>query len=394
MRLSRIPYSLLAIILALSFFTGCQPSVAPQLPSSPTSQLLPSPLPQLPDPAAPHLTPSPVPSHPITPTPQLSPSPTPPLPTSPPSPITLLFTGVIVPARCVQAAIDARGNPDYPYEEVREMISKADLAIGTLNATISDISPHKGCVRTPVLVGSASNADALGRAGFDLMSVATNHLKDCSLGYCGEQAFADTLANLRRVGIQPVGAGQHLAEAIQPVVATVNGIRFGIVSLGNINPLVFATEDTPGIAVLNEENLKASIRAARAISDVVIVMPHWGLEDDAYPLPQQRKLAQIAIEAGADLVVGNHTHVIQAIESLDGVMVFYGLGNFVFDQTWSIDHQQGVILQVSFDGTQMVGYELIPTHVDADGRVHLAAAAEADEILQRIERISDDWQQR
>ncbi len=300
---------------------------------------------------------------------------------------TLLFTGVIVPARCVQAAIDANGNPDYPYEEVSSHISAADLAIGTLNATISDYPPHTGCISTYVLVGSANNADALDRAGFDAMSVATNHIKNCGLATCGDRAFFDTLENLDRVGIAAIGAGKNHSEAMQPIVLTANGVRFGIVSLGQIEPMAFAGEDKPGIAILNEENLKEALAEAHKVADVVIAMPHWGPEDVSTPNWIQRALARQLVEAGADLVVGNHTHVVQAIQEIDGVQVFYGLGNFVFDQDLN-DHQQGVILQVKFIGKQFAGYDLIPIHIDQDGRVHVADEKEADEILARIEDAS------
>ena len=74
---------------------------------------------------------------------------------------------------------------------------------------------------------------------------------------------------------------------------------------------------------------------------------------------------------------------------MDGITVFYGLGNFIFDQTWDLAHQQGVILQVTFEGTRMVGYELIPTHVDGDGTVHIAGAEEAAQVLDRIQQASD-----
>lgn len=320
----------------------------------------------------------------------LIPSATPlPSPTATREPRTvLLFTGVIVPARCVQAAIDARGDPDYLYDEVRPMIQQADLAIGTLNATISDHPPHTGCLPTYVLVGGSDNADALARAGFDAISVATNHIKNCGLANCGNRAFFDTLANLRRVGILPVGAGRNHGEAMRPIVVEANGIRFGIVSLGQIESMAFAGEKTPGIAVLDEQNLRDGITAARRVSDVVIAMPHWGPEDQAVPNASQQSLARVAVEAGADLVVGNHTHVVQGRQEFDGVPVFYGLGNFVFDQNWSRETQQGVILKVVFEGEKLVDTELIPTHVDFDGTVHLAGPEEAAEILARIEQAS------
>jgi poly-gamma-glutamate capsule biosynthesis protein CapA/YwtB (metallophosphatase superfamily) len=325
---------------------------------------------------------APTATHTAIPSPTVSPSPTA-IPVT-----TLLFTGVIVPARCVQAQIDASGDTDYIYNEVRDVIQAADLAVGTFNATMSDFPPHTGCVPTYVLVGSPGNADALQRAGFDVMSVATNHIKDCGLTTCGDRAFFDTLDNLKRVGILAVGAGNNLEEAMQPVVVTLNGVRFGIVSLGQIEQGgVYATADKPGIAVLTEENIRTAIQATRQVSDVVIVMPHWGPEDVAVPNWIQRNLAHTIVEAGADVVVGNHTHVIQGIQEIDGIPVFYGLGNFVFDQ-WRRTHQQSVILKITFEGTRYTGYELVPTHVDGDGRVHLAAADEAAEILEWVRQAS------
>lgn len=303
---------------------------------------------------------------------------------------TLLFTGNIVPARCVQAAIDEHQNYDYPYEEVRHILQTADFAIGTFNATLSEVAPRTGCVPTFVLVGDPQNADALARAGFDAMSVATNHIKDCGLTTCGDQAFFETLENFKRVGILTVGAGKNETEALQPIVLTANGVRFGIVSLGQHEQGgVFADAEKPGIARLSEENISKAIQLARQIADVVIFLPHWGPEDQSTPTWIQRGLAQKIVAAGADLVVGNHTHVVQGYQTLDGVMVFYGLGNFVFDQDLN-DHQQAVILIVRFQGKELLDYTFIPTHVDEDGRVHLAGDAEASEILQRIEAASQN----
>jgi poly-gamma-glutamate synthesis protein (capsule biosynthesis protein) len=305
--------------------------------------------------------------------------------------ITLLFTGVIVPARCVQSAIDARGDANYVYDNVRDIISQADLAVGTLNATLSDLSTHTGCIVTYVLVGDSRSAVAAASAGFDVMSVATNHIKNCSGASCGDsynRAFFDTLDNLRNNNIQPVGAGMSVEDALQPIVIEVEGVRFGFVSLGMVEPNAFADEDSPGIAPLNDENLTAAIANVKGESDVVIAMPHWGPEDSSDPTSYQQHFAQVAVNAGANVVVGNHTHVVQAIQQINGVDVFYGLGNFIFDQTWDLAHQQGVILLLHFSGRQYTGYELIPTHVDGDGTVHIAGGDEAAQILQRIDEAS------
>lgn len=309
--------------------------------------------------------------------------------------ITLLFTGVIVPARCVQSAIDQHADANYIYDEVREVILSADLAVGTLNTSLSDLSTHTGCIETYVLVSDSRSAVAAAGAGFDVMSVATNHIKNCSGASCADnynRAFFDTLDNLRTNNILPVGAGNNLADALQPVVVEVKGVRFGFVSLGMVEPNAFAGADSPGIAELTDDNLQSAIAAARQVSDVVIAMPHWGPEDTSQPNSYQLHFAQVAVEAGADVVVGNHTHVVQAIQQINSIDVFYGLGNFVFDQTWdpTMAHQQGVILLLHFTGTHYNGYELIPTHVDGDGTVHIADDSEAAIILQRIQQASDE----
>jgi poly-gamma-glutamate synthesis protein (capsule biosynthesis protein) len=130
-----------------------------------------------------------------------------------------------------------------------------------------------------------------------------------------------------------------------------------------------------------------AIEEAHLVSDVVIALPHWGSEDNFVPNWNQREQAQQLVAAGADLVVGNHTHVVQAIQEIDGIPVFYGLGNFVFDQGLR-PNRQGVILLVKFEGSKYIGYELIPTHVDPDGRVHIADPEEAAEILENIKNSS------
>jgi hypothetical protein len=379
-----IGFGLLILLVAL---TACQTPAAPPALGAPPfleSTLAAATLVAVTPSSAPSPTmlPSPAPS--ASPSPSITPFPS---PTSVPR-ITLLFTGIIVPARCVQAGIDKRNDPGYPYAEVAGMIREADLAVGTLNATISDYPPPTGCVPTFVLVGDSRNAAALADAGFDVMSVATNHIKNCGLSNCGDRAFLDTLENLHLANVLPVGAGRNLSEALLPVVVTVKGVRFGFVSLGQIEAMAFAAEDTPGIAVLDDDNLRSAIAAAREVSDVVIAMPHWGPEYSSNPNPYQLHFAKVAVEAGADLVVGNHTHVVQAVQEIEGVQVFYGLGNFVFDQNWSEETQQGVILRVEFEGERYLGYELIPTRVDGEGRVRLAQEPEATEILDRIRTAS------
>lgn len=330
------------------------------------------------------------------PTKTLLPSATPAPSETPEAPFTtILFTGSIVPGRCVQAAIDERGNAHFLYEDVQDLISEADIAVGTLNAALSDYPPHTGCIQTFVLVGGSNNADAMSDAGFDLMSVATNHIKNCGLSTCGDRAFLDTMDNLERVGIQSVGAGKDIHEAMQPVVIEKNGVRFGFVSLGEIESMAFASEDTPGIAPLPQDfgdaevNLRTAIQTARETSDVVIAMPHWGSDYSNTPNYRQLFFDQVAVEAGADLVVGNHSHVIQGMREIEGVPVFYSLGSFVFDQDWSLETQQGMVVVITFQGTNLMDFEVIPVHIDGDGHVQVAESPEYEEILGRFQMLTE-----
>ncbi len=324
-------------------------------------------------------------------TPALSPTktiaPTEVLTPTPDTTTTIVFTGVIVPARCVQAGVDAAGSADYIYDEVREILSGADLTVGVYNAAMSDQVEMIGCQSSWELVGTPNNADALQAAGFDVMSVATNHIMDCGRTSCGYTSFFDTLDHLNRVGIQTVGAGEDLAAAMQPVIVESNGTTFGFISLGEVNERVFADWETPGIAVLTHFNLMQAIQELRDQVDVLIVMPHTGPEDYPEVTPQQNYWARNAAAAGADLVVENHAHIVQGYEWIDDVPVFYSLGNFVFDQIWARDHQQGVMLEVVFDGAEIVDFTFYPTIVDQDGTVHLARGDERQEIIDRIEYL-------
>lgn len=300
----------------------------------------------------------------------------------------IAFTGVIVPARCVQEEVSFRGSADYLYAEVREILTGADIAVGVFNATMRDGVEYMGCVRSWELIGSTNNADALARAGFDVMSVATNHIKDCGFFYCGDEGFFSTLENFERVGIHPVGAGESLKEALKPAVVEVNGIRFGFVSLGEVNERVFADQGSAGIAFLSNRNLEEAITQLEGVVDVIIVLPHSGPEDFPEVTAQQKYWARHSVEYGADLVVMNHAHILQGYQYIKGVPVFYSLGNFVFDQSWARDHQQAVILLVEFIDKKFASFELIPTIVEQNGTVHLAKGIERDEILDRMESLS------
>jgi poly-gamma-glutamate synthesis protein (capsule biosynthesis protein) len=325
------------------------------------------------------------------PTPTIAPAPTTiptPAPTVEPT-TTLLFTGDIIPARCTHAAVTALGGDwTLPFQPLHAQLTAADITIATLDSTISDDVVPTGCIETFSLGGVAAVTDGLKYAGYDVIVHAANHIKDCGANSCGDEALLDTIVNLRAAGIQPVGSGANLAEARRPVVIERNGIYFAFLAYDDIAEYYHATDAYPGSAPLDPATIAEDIANAKKVANVVVVIPHWGIEYQAKPSERQRAFAEAAAAAGADLVIGNHPHWVQAHETIGGTFVAYALGNFVFDQDWSLETQQGVMLQLTFTGTRVTATHYTPIHIYDNYQPRPADPAEAAQITERIEAAS------
>src|SRR5688572_218621 len=166
-----------------------------------------------------------------------------------------------------------------PYRPLAEQLQSADLTIGSLDGAISDYNPAPPCMETRNLLAPAEAVEGLQFAGFDVLTVATNHIKDCGLVRgCVDQSMFETLKNLRAAGIQPTGAGNNLAEATAPVILTVHGVRFAFLGFSAIDRTRWATETTPGTGPFQSDVYLDAIRRAKAQAEVVTVLPHWGTE--------------------------------------------------------------------------------------------------------------------
>jgi poly-gamma-glutamate synthesis protein (capsule biosynthesis protein) len=227
-------------------------------------------------------------------------------------------------------------------------------------------------------------------AGFDLITTATNHAADCGLVRgCDYESLLDTLAHLRAAGIAPVGTGANMAEAMAPVILTVNGVRFAFIGISAINNQIWATESTPGTGPFESKIFLEAIRAAKEQAEVVIVLPQWGREFSDQITWLQWDSARAMVDAGATLVVGNNPHRVQGVQTFpNGAVAAYALGNFVFDQEWSdgtLYTIQGVMLKATFVGADLQGIELIPIHIYDNLQPRLAPPDEAAQILQDVE---------
>ena len=164
--------------------------------------------------------------------------------------------------------------------------------------------------------------------GADIVTVANNHSLDF-----GRDAFCDTLATLDQAGITRIGGGYNDAEASAPATRTINGQTFAIFGATRVSPSWdwYATDNQAGIfQTYDPARLNAAIKEAHQTCDHVIVFVHWGIERNETPEDYQRSLAKGYIDAGADLVVGCHPHVLQGFEYYNGVPIIYSLGNYLF----------------------------------------------------------------
>lgn len=299
--------------------------------------------------------------------------------------LTLLFTGDLIPARCSYARMRETGDYEAAFRPLRDLLAGADVTIGTLDSTLSPASAPIGCIETFNLAGPPEFAAAMKYAGYDVMSHAANHIKDCGAVECGDAAMLGTLDLLSEQGIATAGSGINITAARLPALVDAGGVTFAFLAYDDIAPHNYAGFFNAGSAPLDTATLAADVRAAGTIADVVIVLPHWGIEYTPDPTPRQREIARIAAEAGADLVVGNHPHVVQANERIGDTFVAYALGNFVFDQDWSLETQQGAMLEVTFTGDRVTSTRYLPVHIYDQYQPRLAPPEEAAAILQRID---------
>jgi hypothetical protein len=242
---------------------------------------------------------------------------------------------------------------------VRDLIRGADLAI----ANFENPAPDRFRYHTSGTVFSADPAliEGLANAGIDYVSLANNHIRDA-----GGSGILQTIENLSDFGIRSSGAGQNAAAARTPALLDAGGTSVAILAYDTIAKYNAAGPSKAGSAILSAKVVREDVKKARdAGADLVIVFPHWGTEYDPTPFKGQQSLARAAIDAGADLVIGNHAHWAGAMEVYKGKPVWYALGNFVFDQTWSEPTMEGITLELTFRGSTLVQARMRP-HIILD----------------------------
>ncbi len=269
-------------------------------------------------------------------------------PASVPETQRLVFVGDIMLDRGVESSIRKNGKGDYSFIfEQAYFLKEADLTFGNLEGPISD----KG-YDLKNLYSFRMHPDALvalRSAGFDVLSVANNHIGDW-----GRAAFEDTLARLSDAGVVATGAGNNRADSHKVKIVEKNGVKIGFLAFTDVGP-DWLSEPTnlPVIQLASDPEFASIISGAKGQVDILVTSFHFGNEYETEPSPRQRTLARAAVDAGADIVVGHHPHVAQPIERYKDSVIAYSLGNFIFDQNFSEKTLEGAVLEVTLEGKRM-----------------------------------------
>lgn len=280
----------------------------------------------------------------------------------------IIATGDIIPARSVNSQVFRKKDFNWPYLNTADTLKNADITFANLECPLIEDCPVTDTGM--IFCGDSRNVQGLVFAGIDIVSLANNH----SANY-GQGALDETINLLNSQGISVTGV-----EGARYI--TVRGITFAILGYNDIEKI------QPGISNVNEVKIKAEIEIAKKSSDVVIVTFHWGAEYQDLPDDRQKYLGHFAIDAGADLIIGNHPHNIQPVEIYKGKLITYAHGNFVFDQEWSLKTKQGVVGKYTFYDNQLVDVEYYPVLIENYGQPKFSSGEEKNKILKKMETLS------
>ena len=247
-----------------------------------------------------------------------------------------------------------------PFRKIAPLLSAADIAFVNLESPFSD----RGSYRETGLIFHAAPETIAGLqlAGVSIASTANNHSRDC-----GPHGVEFTVSWLRSHGIAPLGTSESEAVTHRGVVLVRKGIRFGFLGYTYDQQNGNWRDIDSRIALADLDALCSDVAALRRRADVVIVSMHHGIEYMPKPSKAQIAFAHAAIDAGASLVIGHHPHVVQPAERYRNGLIFYSLGNFVFDQYQREATQHGEVVQISFLGSKILAEHIMPVKITRTG---------------------------
>lgn len=275
------------------------------------------------------------------------------------SQFTATFVGDLMFGRNVEDVREKHGTA-HLFEKVLPFFENADYASGNFENPIlnNEEKDYEEIDKIIHLHTDTEAIQALKDANFTTVNLANNHMMDY-----GIEGLNDTIKAVKDTGLNYVGAGKNVGEASAVDYQEINGLT--IATLGFTDALVegfSALGYRGGVARATPDNIFPMIEEANEKADLVFVNMHWGVEYDNQPHPRQRELAEAMIDVGADAIIGHHSHVLSEVEKYKDGIIFYGLGNFIFDQGWTRTKDSAVVqYDLMKDGTGR--FEITPIRI-------------------------------
>ena len=294
--------------------------------------------------------------------------------------VSLIAVGDISYSRGVERKIKKERDINYPFLKIQDYLKNEDLIFGNLETPITqgtEIPDFEMIFRS-----NPGTEQALKKANFSILSLANNHTPNF-----GEKGLNDTFNYLDNVGIKYVGAGRNDQEAYQPIYIEKDGIKFAFLAYNDTDvvPAFYeASNNLAGTAFMRIDKMTQTVKEAKQKSDFVIVSMHSGTEYTNKPNDSQINFAHTAIDAGADLIIGHHPHVIQILEKYKEKFIFYSLGNFVFDQPQKQETKEGLAIKVYFTKDKINKISLLPVVMENLAQPRMAEIGEAEKILKKL----------
>lgn len=272
---------------------------------------------------------------------------------------------------------------DYPYKHVKDLFLQDDLTVLNLETPVTEGgTPEEE--KTFVFKSSPKALPEMVRAGVEAVNLANNHILDQ-----GVEGLLDTLEHLSEAGVLHVGAGKNSKEAFAPVYVERNGIRIALCGFSRVIPRKeWAAGKGPGVAATYDSTQAVkTIEEARDQADLVLVVVHWGKERTVELEKHQTELAHAYIDAGADLVIGGHPHVLQGLESYKGKWIAYSTGNFIFTKSKDPNTWETAVFQASCSKAGDCDLKLVPYRTEVGQPVPMNEA-ERTQLWSELEAIS------
>lgn len=272
------------------------------------------------------------------------------IPSPAPPPITILLTtGDVMLGRSVHTQSLKERGLNYPFLKIQPILSAADIVLINLENPLVNPCPNtdsgmKFCAPTEAV-------SALQWAGIDVVNLANNHTQNY-----GQESYLSTIETLTKAGIK-ISDSQRLS------IIEKNKIKFGFMGFDMVT--------------YPHQKFQEIISNFKKNVDVVIVSFHWGWEYSDRPNELQKRMAREAVNAGADIIIGHHPHVVQPIEVIDNAPIIYSHGNLIFDQPWSEATKKGIMVKFIFEGMKLKSYETIPIYMKNLGQPELASQGQS-----------------